>query len=230
MIFEEKFFPIEVTNVGVDSSYRDKEKYPNPSEYTMNFETIFKNVVTVQLVFAVYERTGIDPYVNLWIDEMSPNLVSNSNHVSGSFCQLPLTASLNVYNSSMYKCSKTFEKPLAKLSKLTIRFLKGDGTPYPMKEHFLKFEVSCLKFSGKTKEWTNNEMFAPSISMYEPSLTPASKIFNLPVTYDLDLLKTAFKSACDRLRAQQLPNATFIIKYEELKGEFKRLAGSLRPV
>lgn len=230
MIFEEKFFPIEVTNVGVDSKYRDLEKHETPAEYAMNFESIFKNVVTVQLVFAVYEKAGIDPYVNLWIEEMSPNLVSNTNYVSGSFCQLPLTSSLNVYNSSMYKCSKTFEKPLSKLSKLSIRFLRGDGTLYPMKEHFLKFEISCLKFSGgKTKEWTNNEMFAPSISMYEPSLTSASKHFNLPSTYDIDLLKVAFKAACDRLRAQQLPQATFQLKYEDLKIEFKRLASSLRP-
>ena len=223
MIFEEKFFPIETFNVGVDSQFRDHEIHQTPSEYTVKFDTIFKNVVSFQLVFAVYEKNGVESYVNLVVDEMSPNLISNSNPVSGSFCQLPLISTLNTYNSSLYKCVKTFEKPLAKLSKLTIRFIKSDGSTYPMRDHFLKFEISCLKFSGgKTKEWTNNEMFTQSISMYEPS----TKYINVPPNYSIDILKTAFKSACDQLRAQSLPSSTYKSKYEEIKGEFRKLANS----
>ena len=231
MIFEEKFFPVKVTNVGVDSKFRDFEKHPSASEYIMDFENIFKNVVTIQLVFAIYEKTGVDNYVNLWIEELSPNLVSNSNHISGSFCQLPLTTALNVYNTSMYKCSKTFEKPLAKLSKLTIKFLRSDGSVYPMKDHFLNFEVSCLKMSNTAKEWKNNEMFAPSISMYEPSLpsVTSTRMMNVPANFDMDILTTAFKSACETLRAQQLAPAAFQTKYEDLKNEFKTLANQISP-
>lgn len=221
MIFEEKFFPIETFNIGIDSQYRDLEKYASPSQYTISFESIFKNVVSFQLVFAVYEKNGVEPYVNLVIEEMSPNLISNSNPISGSFCQLPLISPLNTYNTSLYKCVKTFEKPLAKLSKLSIKFVKSDGTLYPMREHFLKFEISCLKFSGgKTKEWSNNEMFTQSISVYEPT----TKHLNVPPKYDMAILKTAFKSACDMLRSQGLPQQVFKAKYNEIKAEFRTLA------
>lgn len=221
MIFEEKFFPIETLNIGIDSQFRDFEKFPNPSRYTVDFESIFKNVVSFQLVFAVYEKNGVEPYINLSIEELSPNLISNSNAISGSFCQLPMITPLNTYNSSMYKCVKTFEKPLSKLAKLSIKFTRADGSEYPMRDHFLKFEVACLKFSGgKTKEWKNNEMFTQSVSVYEPT----TKHIKVPSNYDMDMLKVAFKSACDLLRSHNLPSSTYKPRYDEIKSEFRKLA------
>lgn len=233
MIFEEKFFPIETFNVGIDSAYRDKTKYPSPSEYIIPFDNIFKNVVSVQLVFAVYEKNGVESYVNLYIEELSPNLVANTSAISGSFCQLPLINTQNIYESSMYTCIKNFDKPLAKLGRLTIRFLKASGEVYPMREHFLKLEVRCLRFGGKTKEWTNNEMFTQSVSVYEPTAvakkkqavsTSTSILLKVPDVYDIDILKTAFKSAAETLRMQGLPQGTYKKRYEELKEEFRRLA------
>lgn len=230
MIFEEKFFPIETYNLGIDSGFRDKNKYPNSYDYVVIFDNIFKNVVSVQLVFAVYENSGTDKYVNLHIDELSPNLISNSQYISGSFCQLPTLQAKNVYDTSMYKCIKTFEKPLSKLSRMTIRFINSNGDIYPMRDHFLKFEIQCLKFSGKVKEWKNNELFTQSVSMYEPSAAskqvskPSTSYLNVPEKYDLEILKTAFKSACEQLRAQAYPKAVYNIKYNELKDEFRKYA------
>ncbi len=230
MDYKEKKLPTETKNIGVDSRHRDITKFPNPSQYTVYFDNIFQNVVSVSLVFAVYEKTGTELYVNLHIEEMSPNLISNSNHVSGSFCQLPMTTTLNTYDTSMYKCTKQFEKPLAKLSKLTIKFINSNGDLYYMRDHFLKFEVSCLKFVGK--EWANNELFTNTISVmqlngYKKSADNVIVSIKVPPLYDMSILKTAFKSACDTLRSYNLPSTVFDKKYKELKEEFKQLAARI---
>ena len=231
MIFEEKLLPVETYNLGLDSNFRDMAKYPNAAEYVIPFDNIFKNVVSFQLVFAVYEKNGTESYVNLYIEEMSPNLVANTSAISGSFCQLPLINTQNVYETSMYKCIKTFEKPLAKLSRLTIRFLKANGDVYPMKDHFMKFEVQCMKFSGNTKEWKNNEFLAQGVTMYEPTVRPSAHahantnevILKVPDNYDIDMLKMALNSAIDVLKSQALPSEVYNQKYKQLKEEFKRL-------
>jgi hypothetical protein len=230
MDYKEKKLPTDTKNVGVDSRHRDMTKFPTPSEYIVYFDNVFQNVVSVSLVFAVYEKTGTELYVNLYIDEMSPNLISNSNHVSGSFCQLPMTTALNTYDSSMYKCAKQFEKPLAKLSKLTIKFTNSGGDIYMMRDHFLKFEVNCLKFIGR--EWTNNELFTNTISVmqlngYKKSTDNVIVTIKVPSVYDMDILKTAFKSSCDTLRSYNLPTNVFDKKYRQLKDDFKQLASRL---
>lgn len=232
MDFRERKLPTEIKNIGVDSQYRDKTKFPTPSEYIVNFENIFQNVVSVSLVFGVYEKVGTDLYVNLYIEELSPNLVSNSNHIAGSFCQLPMTSALNVYDTSMYKCIKMFEKPLAKLAKLSIRFIDADGVLYPMQEHFLKFEIATLKFIGK--EWVNNELFSNTISVMQlaggskqPNGDPIVSI-KLPEQYNMDMLITSFKSACETLRSYNLPPNVFNAKYLQLKTDFKQLASQLK--
>lgn len=232
MDFRERKLPTDIKNVGIDSRYRDKTKFPTASEYIVNFENIFQNVVSVSLVFAVYEKIGTQLYVNMYIDELSPNLVSNSNHVAGSFCQLPMTSALNVYDTSMYKCTKMFEKPLSKLSKLSIKFIDADGIVQPMREHFLKFEVTTLKFIGK--EWVNNELFSNTISVMQLAGGNKSQIndvvvsIKLPERYDMEMLIIAFKSACDTLRSYNLPSAQFNQKYLQLKTEFKKLASQLQ--
>lgn len=227
MDYKEKKLPTETKHVGLDSRHRDITRFPTASQYTVYFDNIFQNVVSVSLVFAVYEKTGTELYVNLHIDEMSPNLISNSNHVSGSFCQLPMINSLNTYDTSMYKCTKQFEKPLAKLSKMTIKFINSQGQIYNMRDHFLKFEITCLKFIGK--EWANNELFTNTISVMQlrgnaKSADNVIVSIKVPPVYDMEILKMAFKSACETLRTYQLPSNVFNKKYNELKAEFKELA------
>jgi hypothetical protein len=182
------------------------------------------------MVFAAYEKTGTDLYVNLQIDELSPNLIANANHISGSFCQLPMTQQLNVYNTSLYKCIKTFEKPLAKLSKLTISFLGSEGKLYTMRDHFLRFEIMCLKFSGK--EWTNNELFSQVVSVLQlatPKIYSSNVAINInvPEQYTMEMLKTAFKSATTTLRSYNLSSSVHKTKYNELTKEFKILAAKI---
>lgn len=230
MDYKEKKLPIDTKNIGVDSRHRDLVKFPTCSQYTVYFDNVFQNVVSVSLVFAVYEKTGTELYVNLHIDEMSPNLISNSNHISGSFCQLPMTEALNKYDTSMYKCIKQFEKPLAKLSKLTLKFINSKGEIHPMRDHFLKFEVNCLKFIGR--EWTNNELFTNNISIMQlngQKKTNDNVVVSIqvPPIYDMQILKSAFKSACNTLRSYNVSRSVYDKKYKELKDEFKQLASQL---
>jgi hypothetical protein len=230
MDYKEKKLPTETKHIGIDSRHRDITRFPTASQYTIYFDNVFQNVVSVNLVFAVYEKTGTELYVNLHIDEMSPNLISNSNHVSGSFCQLPMTSALNTYDTSMYKCIKQFEKPLAKLSKLTIKFINSQGDVYIMRDHFLKFEITCLKFIGK--EWANNELFTNTVSVMQlrDSTKSAENVIvsiKVPPVYDMEILKMAFKSACETLRTYNLPSSVFKKKYNDLKTDFKELASKV---
>jgi hypothetical protein len=128
----------------------------------------------------------------------------------------------------MYKCIKIFEKPLSKLTKLSIKFIDAAGIAHPMQEHFLKFEVTTLKFIGK--EWVNNELFSNTISVMQ--LAGGSKqqmndvivSIKLPENYNMEILITSFKSACDTLRSYNLAPQIFNQKYIQLKNDFKKLA------
>lgn len=241
MFFEERTIPTETFNLGIDSTFRDVAKYPASNKYVIVFDNVFKDVISVQLVFAVYEKNGIEPYVNLDIEELSPNLISNSQYLANSFCQLPLLEPLNTYNTSLFKCIKTFEKPLAKLSRLSIKFLKPDGSEYPIRDHFLKFEIKCMKFSGGSKEWRNNEVVSEGFTVFEPRTTMQQNkqtqhnqqsvdisfnpraYLNVPDVYDVDMLKTAFKSALDVLQHQGLDPVIYDIRYKQIKEAFRIL-------
>lgn len=229
-MFQESFVPYTIYNVCVDSRFRDISKYLNPYEYVVSFDDIFKDVISVELVFAVYEKNGTDLYVNVHIEELSPNLISNSNFASGSFCQLPMLTPLNSYDSGMYKCIKIFEKPLAKLTKLSIRFLKPDGTQYPMNDHLLKFEINCMKLSGTSTEWKRNEVFAPKVSMFRThdQHWDAYKILNPHGnTQDIDALKREFKKAAIKLKNDSISEQQYKERYKQLRDAFKNILEKL---
>jgi hypothetical protein len=229
MIYE---VPSQIFNVGIDSAFRDKLVYPNPSSYTISFDNIFKNVASVELVYAIYEKNGVDLYINMQVDELSPNLISNSNHISGSFCQLPLIHPLNSYDSSTYKSIKIFDKPLSKLAKFTIKFLKPDGSLYNMRDHMLRFEVNCMKMNGTPKEF--NEIISNSVNIMSSKAFDRGtgsganvdiySLLHLPDNYNMETLKMAFKSASDTLRSQVTDKHTYKTKYQELRNAFKSLA------
>lgn len=217
MILEETTFPTEVYHIGIDSKFRNKQKYPDAHTYVIDFENVYKNVVSVELVFAIYDRTSTDFYCNLHIDELGHNLDSNSTHISGSFTQLPMIQNVNTYDRSLYKSIKIFEKPLAKLGKLTIRFLNPDGKPYGIRDHFLRFEVTCMKFNS-TVEWKNLEMVSQTASMFHTVSWDAEKVLGLPPGYDWDTLQTKFMK-----KAKAVRNKDPVV-YEDCKRAFKELA------
>lgn len=217
MLMEETMIPTEIHHVGVDSRYRDTKKYPHSYEYTVPFQDVYKNVVSVELVFAVYEKVATDLYCNIYIEELTPNLKSNSNIIEGSFTQLPMVNNINTYDRGQYRSIKLFDKPLSKLSKLTIRFLKPDGTPYMIRDHFLRFEVTCLKINS-TVEWKNLEMIANSASMFQAVSWDPEKVIGLPPGYKWNDLRDIFTK---KAKAAKDKDPT---RYEELKRAFKELS------
>lgn len=148
MQLDELTYPVEVHYVAVDSRARDRALYPDPASYVVPFDRVFKEVVSVELVYALYSKAGDEDYVNLAIDELSPNAVSNSNAVAGAFTQLPLRKPKNEYSRGTFRSIKVFPAPLNKLGRFTVRFVSFAGGAYPIREHMLRFEITCLRFEN----------------------------------------------------------------------------------
>jgi hypothetical protein len=230
--FEEKL-PVKIFHVAIDSRLRDKTKYLNPAEYVVDLNMSFKNVVYVELVSAIYDKFGTEQYVNLYIDELASNLVSNNNTLSGAFTQLPLTLPVNHYTSSMFKSVRLFEQPLSKLSRLTIRFLSHDGTLYPIKDHYLRFEVACCKYEASV-ESKKMEIVAKHVLMYIPYVKGKDDIYNdsktpydvleVPQIYTIQGLIDSFKRKSELLRMRNASKEDFQL----LKKSFKTLAAKLK--
>lgn len=208
--------PTETFNIGIDGEFRDKSKFPSAHTYNVVFDNVFKNVVSVELVLAIYGKYTIDQYMNLCIDELSPNLESNSNHVRGSFTQLPLVENLNRYDKGMYESIKIFEKPIAKLHKFSIRFLTPNGTEYPIREHFLRFQVTCMR-SQAISEWKNLEVISKSVPVFSNGEFKPHEVLGLPEVFDEDALMRAFKEKAKFYKGRDT------VRYDECKRALKLL-------
>lgn len=142
----------------IDSRDRDKSVYPLPNSYVYFLYDVIKNVEKVDLVYALYEKVGTEFYVNLHIDEFQNNVVSNNNTIRGAFMQLPLLNYMNEFAADKFTSSQLFQKPISKLSRLTIKFMAYDGSLYPMKEHLLIFKISYFAYIGNIHFHANGSM------------------------------------------------------------------------
>jgi hypothetical protein len=126
----------------IDSNDRNKTIHPNPDSYTVQLNDILKNVTYIKLVYAVYNKYGKNMYVNLHVEEFSPNAISNNQFIKDSFTQLPLIDYITEYKNDVYESDKRLlNNPISKLSKLTIKFLDNEGQLYSVGEHMLKFRI-----------------------------------------------------------------------------------------
>lgn len=171
MQYVEQKVPVRVHNYALDSRLRNTELYPEPNQYVVDIPTPFRNVVKVDLVSAVYQKFGIENYVNLHIEELSGNLESNNSNVRGIFAQLPLLYPLNFFTKDDMRATRLFERPLSRLARLTISFLDFDGRPYPMQDHTLRFEVHALKNAGDVEN-RHLDLFSDYANVYVPVSAP----------------------------------------------------------
>ena len=126
----------------IDSNDRNKKIHPKPDSYTVQLNDILKNVTYIKLVYAVYNKQGKNMYVNLHIEEFSPNAISNNQYIKDSFTQLPLIDYITEYKNDVYESDKRLlNNPISKLSKLTIKFIDNDGQLYSVGEHMMKFRI-----------------------------------------------------------------------------------------
>lgn len=227
--------PTDVFYIAIDSRYRDIKKHPSAANYVIHLDTVFKNVISVELVHAIYDRpTGAAAlkYVNLFIDELAANVTTNSDYMKGSFTQLPITENSMgrslIYTGQLYKSIKNFSKPIAKLARMTIRFVGFDGSVFTIGEHYLRFEVTCMKGAG-VPEWRNMDVVSNSANIFQNTTAVASpsladpnewnprKVLGLTAQYTEDELKRAF------VRKAKIYKNVDKMKYDESKRAFKEL-------
>lgn len=129
----------------VDSRNRDTTAFPSSSSYQTELPEPLRNIISVELVYASFEKLGTENYVNLHVEELVPNLLANANGLNGVFAQLPCIASgTNEYTQDMFRSIKTFEPMCSQLARMRIRFLDHAGVvASTMSDHFLRFEITC---------------------------------------------------------------------------------------
>lgn len=225
--FREKVIPVETFYVFIDSRYRDNSTHISPSQYIIEFENIFKNVISVELVHAVYGKNTAneEKYTNMHIEELTPNVISHINASKGAFTQLPFYQSHNdlyLYEKQNYASIRKFEKPLMKLSKLSITYSDKDGRMFPITEHTLRFEITCFKLNENIEEWDNFRIITNSVRSTEPTIKkdPYVLLGVHPSSFDLNTLVIAFKNKAKTLRKDGYTKNA----YDELKQAFAQLA------
>lgn len=238
MNFTEVRVPTNKFIVCIDSKARNTDLYPSPNSYVVEFQKTFKNIVSVELVAAIYDGISPDHYVNLFIDELSSgsDIISNVTSSTGSFTQLPLTNTINKYTQKMYRSLKTFDHPLAKLGKFSIRFVGSDSLPYGISEHFLRFEIICCKYES-TVESNNLEVASNVVHMYKPIVEAGKDISDIAYITDPYLLLGITKENAANIKnlTAAFKQKTTMLKvkggtqweYNRLKHAFKELAGKL---
>jgi len=230
--YKERVVPVETFYVFVDSRSRDMTAYISPSQYVVDFENVFKNVISVELVHAMYAKSGqgnTDKYVNLHIEELNTNVVSNQPASSGAFTQLPFWTpnddGIFQYDKQSYVSLRKFEKPLMKLAKLSITFLDKDKKVFQISDHILRFEVTCFRMTDNTEEWDNFRIISNSVRASEPLMKkdPYMLLGVSQGAYDLSVLANAFKEKAKALRRSGMTKGA----YDDLKEAFTFLAKNL---
>lgn len=126
----------------IDSRDRDRNIYPNPNNYTIQFDNgidgniqeKFRNIVSIQLVDGHVPDavTASQPYITLDIPELHSTYAGTNNHLSNTFAVLiPETkgtafARFKLVSPAINK----FRTPIASLNKLTFQFKNYDGAFY----------------------------------------------------------------------------------------------------
>ena len=225
--------PTDVFYVGIDSRHRDTVKYPHANSYVVPIDPVFKNVISVELVHAIYDRpagAAATKYVNLFIDEVPNTAATNADPMRGSFTQLPIVeSSLGrslVYDKTLFRSIKLFDKPMAKLSRLTISFRAYDGQPFDISDHYLRFEVTCMK-TASVPEWRDMEVVgAPSHTVFQAQPGPGAQtmtlqearvVLGLGPTFTQEDIKRAFVMRARLYKDNDKP------RYDELRKAFKVL-------
>jgi hypothetical protein len=138
---------LKTTNLMIDSRDRDMRLYPEPNRYVVDLYDVLKNVVSVDLIYALYPKHGTEFYVNLNIDEVEQSNVGPNTHLLKAFAQLPLVSHINEIKNEL-RTLVELQRPIAKLAKFTISFTDHTGQLYDMSEHLLRFEIKSQIYDG----------------------------------------------------------------------------------
>lgn len=106
---------MEDTLISIDSKYRDITKYPNESKFTLNFEKIYKNIVSVKLVSL--ELTNSINYISLaknndYITLYFPNILNDPDGIVITFNDIQIQNIDNIINEFNNEFNNQFNNNL----------------------------------------------------------------------------------------------------------------------
>lgn len=130
----------EIHYICINSSDRDATKYPKVNNYRIDFQDVFKNIHSIEIVSAsVANQNSVQthPYLIVKFDGMDHLTFSNNNINKGfALFYLKPTTGAHVYPElgCLQRNVRYFKTPLASLASISIQFFKPDGTVFDFGE------------------------------------------------------------------------------------------------
>jgi hypothetical protein len=139
---------MDTRHVYVNSDSRDNVKYTNENSYTLHLTTAIKDIVKVELLHATVPNINTEASIFLDILELRTPFNEDAKALSGtpgfysgqtmqrSFAMVPMdygsVADYRQFNKmSDYDFVVDYPTPIRKLDRLTIQWIKKDGTVIP---------------------------------------------------------------------------------------------------
>lgn len=139
---EEKYSYNHTKYLVVDSRDRDRTKFPNVNNYTIQFNNgddgnvseQFRNVTQIELTHCILPTAVAtdEPFLTLEIPELKPTLSGTNDNIDRSFATLipePKSATY-AHCKNSYTFINQYNTPISSLNKLTFQFRRADGTLY----------------------------------------------------------------------------------------------------
>ena len=123
----------------VNSKDRDVTNYPKSNSFVFNFETEYRNVISVELIQAIIPDKNFvtnEPFLLLKIKELENVMDSIDKHIQDSFAILQLAPPttpgtfIQIDKRIHENVVAYYKTPKALLSKFTISITYLDGTPF----------------------------------------------------------------------------------------------------
>ncbi len=135
LVYEE-----QIHYICINSSDRDAAKYLKVNNYRIDFQDIFKNIHSIEIVAgSVANQNSVQslPYLVVKFDGMD-HLTFSNNNINKGFALLYLkpTAGAHVYPElgCLQRNVRFFKTPLASLASISVQFYKPDGTLFDFGE------------------------------------------------------------------------------------------------
>lgn len=120
----------------VSSGSRDTSVYPSSSNFVLDLDNEYRNIVHIELIAALIPDKNdvkLEPFLLLNIKELNTSMDSNDKYIDDSFAMLQIAPPV-VAGSFIQVDKRTFENtalnyhtPKARLSRMTISITNTDG-------------------------------------------------------------------------------------------------------
>ncbi|AUF82606.1 hypothetical protein TetV_524 [Tetraselmis virus 1] len=128
----------------VDVDSRNISANHTTSDYVVELTETLKNVISIELQYGVFNKTGVENYAVLSIGELpKTSRVGNISYNGESFTIIPLTQTRTIYSPALfYPSYMGFDLPIERLRKLSIQFRNYQGELEPIGEHSMLFKIT----------------------------------------------------------------------------------------